>query len=1043
MTTDPGEARLGRYTIRGLLGQGGMARVYRATLKGPMGFNKEVALKQIRIEGLNDDRSALEALIDEARIGSRLRHPNIVETWEFGEEGGAWFIAMEYVDGLTLDAIIRGLSVRGATLPLPVVFDLFEQVCRGLHAAHTTVDEHGEPLRVVHRDLKPSNIIVSRTGVAKVLDFGIAKAATRIFHTRSLGTAKGTPWYMSPEQIEGQPLDHRSDLFSLGSVLYEAVTGRRLCAAVEMAAAFFKIVSGDVEDECTELDSLLPGLGDVLRRCLALDPADRWPDARALRDALGALRPDSWRGGPEPGDVIAALIEVAGSSPGGKVAELERRTDRTGADWQPLVAALRAAPPAGDPLSAARELLPVTSGSLPSAWSVRPGSQSREVAPVRPPESAPPAEPPPPTNMPPPPTRGPSRTTAVLALALAAAAAVLLLVYARAVEVFDVEIEGLDDAGGLRTRLRFVDRTGAVLVSHLVDGEARDGGVVIRRDPRGQIRHVAVATQGMTDPSRTGQLALFEVDGPRVTERFRVESADIGWDTPEAHFASASKLYHFRSPAFVTTERGKPHVLVIAKDQVYAANWLLRFDLDGGVRARVYHPGDVARMLLTDDAESLVLWGVNNRFCPGGTAPCPKLYGGTVIVGPVPQPSRPTSLPPACGPLPQASGLTSLRFGPGHYTVNDGRVSGRPESPFEISVRQRGANCTHRVHLSARGEIVGTHAVGGCDTPLEVTVNSPPFDALCTAWETAEDRAGAPALVATPGARVADVMAEWSGEGANARVTVRFLDKRGGLIDESRFPGGARPPDKEGHDLRVLRDAAGRPTWALLGLRTSPDRLLLWDLREGAPRLAVDQTFFADNPIAAGVAPKAYQFKDWFLRAGGPTGEEPPEIVALAGDDLYYLSWLVRLDAEGEVVGRRFHLGQLEVLEELEDGWVAAAGSANAEPDHESGTNPFVVWAMPLPGDGEVSELPPRCGGLPVTPRARGHTVLPSTGTVTGIDPLPDGFEVVGKQHDAPGCWWRIRFTRTGALTSVTPNPAVCPNLIEVTELPSAWECPG
>ena len=280
----------GPYRLTHLLGKGGMASVYRALKSGPMGFAKEVAIKRIH-ESLAGDDSILKSLINEARLGGQLRHPNIVEIYEFNKVGDAYYLAMEFVDGWTLDRVTKLSREYDDPLPAEVVLDILIQICEGLQYAHTLESLDGQEVKLVHRDLKPANIIVSRHGVAKVMDFGIAKADTNLFKTTMADVTKGTPHYMSPEQAAGEPnLGPASDIFALGSVVYELVTGRVLFRGDNLSTVLFAVVKAEVETHCAEIDRAVPGLGTVMARCLRRDPDERYPDAQSLQRDLKSLR---------------------------------------------------------------------------------------------------------------------------------------------------------------------------------------------------------------------------------------------------------------------------------------------------------------------------------------------------------------------------------------------------------------------------------------------------------------------------------------------------------------------------------------------------------------------------------------------------------------------------------------------------------------------------------------------------------------------------------------------------------------------------------
>jgi tRNA A-37 threonylcarbamoyl transferase component Bud32 len=281
----------GRFRVLEKLGEGGFARVFRAELEGHEGFRKTVALKVIRPRDEKANVALRDALTNEARLGALLRHTNTVDIYDFGEQDGLLYIAMEYVDGRPLD---RLLAETGA-LPGPVLLDLAAQICAGLHHAHTLRDG-GKEVTLIHRDLKPANILLTPDGVAKVADFGIAKALGER-HERpatKAGVAKGTPPYMSPEQLRSETLTPASDLFAMGCIIYQLATGKLLFNGPSTAAVVLAIVQvqqrlagGDIQ---AEADARVPGLGSVLEWCLQPNSEDRYPNAAALRSALLDLR---------------------------------------------------------------------------------------------------------------------------------------------------------------------------------------------------------------------------------------------------------------------------------------------------------------------------------------------------------------------------------------------------------------------------------------------------------------------------------------------------------------------------------------------------------------------------------------------------------------------------------------------------------------------------------------------------------------------------------------------------------------------------------
>jgi len=247
-------------------------------------------------------------MVNEARIGGLLHHANIVDIIEFGQVGKHYYMAMEYVDGATLSDIVALCRKRGVLLPRFAIVDLAIQACRGLYYAHNLRDHGGNPLDLIHRDLKPSNIIVDREGAAMILDFGIAKAASNLFHTTATGMVKGTPRYMSPEQITGEAaLTSASDVFSFGAVLYEVITGRVLFHAEAFPALIHKIVAGDIGADLDAAEAAFPACRPILEKALDTEPDKRYPDARTLADDLRVLGRD-YPPEADMADVIGKLL---------------------------------------------------------------------------------------------------------------------------------------------------------------------------------------------------------------------------------------------------------------------------------------------------------------------------------------------------------------------------------------------------------------------------------------------------------------------------------------------------------------------------------------------------------------------------------------------------------------------------------------------------------------------------------------------------------------------------------------------------------------
>ena len=332
--------RFGPYILVSVVGEGGMARVYRAVREGPMGFRKELAVKRIKTDFTREDETLVQSLVREARLGGQLRHPNVVDTYEFGSVGDQYYLAMEFVDGLTLSSLVRGAALRNTRLPVAVVLDLMLQVCEGLAYAHDSTSPDGEPLHLIHRDIKPSNIIVSTAGQAKIMDFGIALSDADMTRLTTDAVAKGTPRFMSPEQLQTpEDLDRRSDLFALGGVLFEALTGQPLLASPTLEAQVFMIVSGAFQSRLSMAETVLPDVVPILERCLQLDREDRYPDASALAADLRELRQRYPMGCRELMELLVALTRDDEDVLFGICDDIEARAPQ-GSDWPAFLDAL-------------------------------------------------------------------------------------------------------------------------------------------------------------------------------------------------------------------------------------------------------------------------------------------------------------------------------------------------------------------------------------------------------------------------------------------------------------------------------------------------------------------------------------------------------------------------------------------------------------------------------------------------------------------------------------------------------------------------------
>ena len=274
----------GRYLLLERIGAGGMAEVFRAALQGPQGVEKLVALKRM-LPIFSGERDFVTLFCDEARIAMQLGHANVAQVFDFGELSGSWYLAMEFVDGLDLGHLVERVKAAGERIPPEVACFVVAETARGLDYAHERTGTDGSPLGIVHRDVSPPNILLSRSGEVKIADFGIARATIKL-HKTATGTIMGKFRYMSPEQVEGAPLDRRSDVFSLGVVLWELLAGEALFSGESLARVSERVRTADVRP---------PGAGGILDgivlHALARKPEDRYARASDLARELAKCTP--------------------------------------------------------------------------------------------------------------------------------------------------------------------------------------------------------------------------------------------------------------------------------------------------------------------------------------------------------------------------------------------------------------------------------------------------------------------------------------------------------------------------------------------------------------------------------------------------------------------------------------------------------------------------------------------------------------------------------------------------------------------------------
>ena len=276
-------AKLGRYQVIRRLAVGGMAELYLARHVAVGGYQKVVAVKRV-LAHLAEDAEFVHMFLNEARLAAGLDHSNIAHVIDFGSDGGEHFMAMEYVHGKNVHHLLK----HSGGIPLPCALTIVREVAAALHYAHERAGPDGRPLGLVHRDVSPSNVLVSYDGDVKLVDFGIAKATAHTRATRT-GTIKGKLGYMSPEQLKGETLDRRADVFSLGVVAYELTTGGRCFFAEGEFALINKVAAARFERPSSVVPGYPGALEEIIVRALAVDPAQRWPSAREVQLAIEAF----------------------------------------------------------------------------------------------------------------------------------------------------------------------------------------------------------------------------------------------------------------------------------------------------------------------------------------------------------------------------------------------------------------------------------------------------------------------------------------------------------------------------------------------------------------------------------------------------------------------------------------------------------------------------------------------------------------------------------------------------------------------------------
>ncbi|MFT3774973.1 MAG: serine/threonine-protein kinase [Minicystis sp.] len=311
----PTEPRVvGRYALYGEIAAGGMATVHLGRLLGPVGFSRTVAIKRLHPSYARDPEF-VSMFLDEARLAARIRHPNVVPTLDVVATQGELFLVMEYIQGESLAHVLKAAARLGQRVPLRVALSILAGALQGLHAAHEARDERGMSLGLVHRDVSPQNILIGVDGMARVLDFGVAKAAGRAQSTRE-GVLKGKLAYMAPEQIHQEPIGRAADIHAAAAVLWEVLAGMRLFRGNSEAELLASVLAHDVHPPSERAPEVPPEVDAIVMRGLAKAPGDRFATAREMALALDRC------GSASLGEVAEWLEAVAGNSLANRAAQV-------------------------------------------------------------------------------------------------------------------------------------------------------------------------------------------------------------------------------------------------------------------------------------------------------------------------------------------------------------------------------------------------------------------------------------------------------------------------------------------------------------------------------------------------------------------------------------------------------------------------------------------------------------------------------------------------------------------------------------------------
>jgi serine/threonine-protein kinase len=303
-------ATLGRYQLTSDIAAGGAAVVYLGRMSGRAGFERAVAVKVLH-RHLAADPTFVSSFLDEARLAAQIRHPNVVDVFDVDVIEDELVLVMEYVEGASLNFLLEQAEAGKTRIPVGIALRVVYEALLGLHAAHELADDVGQSRGLVHRDVSPHNVLIGSDGIARVTDFGIAKARGRITTTQGAGVVKGKMRYLAPEQAKGEPLDRRADIFAAGIVLWECLTMKPLFEAETDMEALYKLIQLEVRRPSEIAPGVPPAIDDVCLRALARDAVDRFSTAEEFADAIEAAAGGAMAKPREVGAYVAAAARAS------------------------------------------------------------------------------------------------------------------------------------------------------------------------------------------------------------------------------------------------------------------------------------------------------------------------------------------------------------------------------------------------------------------------------------------------------------------------------------------------------------------------------------------------------------------------------------------------------------------------------------------------------------------------------------------------------------------------------------------------------------